>query len=490
MSQVLTISRAARLIGVPRGALQNKIKAGELQSYDGLVATEDLLAAYPQIKFKEDLVYEHIMQIKDEAFAKRVRERVLPDKEVLAERLYEQSRELASLRVHLQRYHAIVVRSQARLHELGAEANVNIDPVIENLSNWLDRQLEEVLDTQAPDTLTVMNEYLRVVSAHVVLRPSQHDFFVDGADTILEAALRSGIALNYGCSNGNCGLCKARVISGQIKKVRNHDYVLSEVEKTMGYALMCSHTAVSDLVLEALEARTPEDIPNQEIQARVKVIEPLTDKIRRLLLQTPRTNRLRFMAGQSAMLSVGEDMGVEYALASCPCDDRNLEFHIRDLPDSEFSQRVFHALKNGDTVTVQGPIGKAVMNEESHRPLIFIAGNTGFAPIKSLIEHALALDTAEGMHLFWLATVAAGHYQSNFCRSLADALDNFGYTELSAESLDIENINYALQQVDEKFPDLSGYDVYFAGAEGFVSSVRHWLVQKGVPEEQMISIVA
>ena len=488
MPQVLTISRAARLVGVPRGALQKKIKAGELRSFDGLVTTEDLLASYPSIQFKEDLVFEHMMQIKDEAFAKRVRERVLPDKEILAARLYEQSRELANLRIHLQRYHSVIVRAQARLHDLDESAMPH--PAIASLTQWLDRQLEEVSDTQAPDALTVMDDYLRVVSAHVVLRPSGHEFFVDGADTVLEAALRSGIALNYGCSGGNCGLCKARVISGQVKKVRHHDYVLSEAEKTMGYALMCSHTAVSDLVVEALEALLPGDIPQQEIQARVKVIEPLTDKVRRLHLQTPRTNRLRFMAGQSATLSVGGNVAAEYAVASCPCDDRNLEFHIRDMPGNEFARHVFNGLKSGDTVTVHGPFGEFVLHDDSPRTPLFIACNNGFAPIKSLIEHAMALDTIDAMHLYWLATFQTGHYQSNLCRSWADALDNFNYTELAAASLDVDSIQQALQPLEKDYPDLSEYDVYIAGAEGFVSCVRNWLALKGVPAVQLISVIA
>ena len=490
MPQVLTISRAARLVGVPRGTLQNKIKAGELRSFDGMVTTEDLLATYPSIQFKEDLVFEHIMQIKDEAFAKRVRERVLPDKEVLAARLYEQSRELADIRTHLQRYHSIIVQAQARLHDMDEEGSFMFHPAIASLSDWLDHQLEEVLDTQPPDALTVLDDYLRVVSAHVVLRPSGHEFFVDGADTVLEAALRSGIALNYGCSSGNCGLCKARIIDGHVKKVRHHDYVLSEAEKTMGYTLLCSYTAVSDLVVEALEATRPGDIPKQEVQARVKVIEPLTDKVRRLHLQTPRSNRLRFMAGQSVELSLNGSVTADYAVASCPCDDRNLEFHIRDLPEDEFAQKVFHGLKNGDMVTVQGPFGEFVLDDDSQRPLLFIACNNGFAPIKSLIEHAMALDTMDAIHLYWLATFPGGHYQSNLCRSWADALDNFSYAELATPTLEVTSIQGALQQLEKDCPDLSGYEVYFAGAEAFVTCVSDWLTKRGVPAEQMVSQVA
>ena len=489
MSQLLTLSRASRLIGVTRGALQKRIKNGELNSFDGLVSTADLVAAYPDIQFEEDLVLERIAQIKDEAFAKRVRERVLPDKEVLAARLYEQSRELANFRTHLQRYHSIVVQMQDRLRKIDrAEAGIP-HPEILALTGWLNRQLEEVLDTEPPDNLTVMDDYLRVVSAQVVLQPSRHEFFVNGVDTILEAALRAGLALNYGCSNGNCGLCKARVVSGQIKKVRHHDYVLSESEKNMGYALMCSHTAVTDLVVEALEALHPSDIPKQEIQARVKNLEPLTDKIMRLHLQTPRTNRLRFFAGQSVTLSLSEGVLADYAVASCPCDDRNLEFHIRNIPGDHFAQRVFDGLKKGDAVTVQGPKGTFVLNDDSPYSPVFIACNSGFAPIKSLIEHTMALDGPDAISLYWLATYPTGHYQSNLCRSWADALDNFSYNELSATELNEENINQVLQRIEDDHPDLKSAEVYIAGPDIFVSRARDWLLQRGFPEMQLASAV-
>jgi len=483
MSQLLTLSRAARLIGVTRGVLQQRIKDGELRSFDGMVNADDLLLAYPDTKFEEDLLFEHLTQIKEESYAKRVRERILPSKDVLAARLYAQSRELADVRTHLQRYHSIIVRMQDRLHVMNKSA-----PAMTELEAWLNRQLEEVLDTEPPNPLAVMDDYLSVVATHVELRPSGHEFFVEGADTILEAALRSGLALNYGCGNGNCGLCKARIVSGQTKKVRHHDYVLSEAEKNMGYALMCSHAPVSDLIIEALEASGPSDIPLQEIVARVKTVQPLTDTIMLLHLQTPRTNRLRFLAGQSVTLSIGDSDEADYAVASCPCDDRNLQFHIPNIPGNEFPQHVFNGLKSGDTVTVNGPSGEFVLHEDSPRPLLFIACDDGFAPIKSLLEHAMAVDTAEQMHLYWIATKAEGHYMQNLCRSWSDALDNFKFTPLVAEDEPEKAFETALQTIVNAHPEgLGQFDLYLAGSQQFVAEAREWLTQHGVSQAQLLT---
>ena len=116
--------------------------------------------------------------------------------------------------------------------------------------------------------------------------------------------MRAGLKLAYGCSSGNCGACKARVVSGEVWKTREHDYVLSGREKQMGYILTCSNTAVTDVVLEAAEAATVDDLPEQEIRAGVRKIERLGEDMIQLQVQTPRTQTLRFMAGQRARLTL------------------------------------------------------------------------------------------------------------------------------------------------------------------------------------------
>lgn len=474
MQQLLAVHRAARVVGVPRGVLQQKIKEGELRASDGMISTDDLLAAYPDTKFEEDLIVEHLERIKDEAFSKRVREHVLPSRDVLAARLYAQSRELADIRNHLQRYHAIVTNVREQLHAINKAAEW---PQLAALNIWLSSQLEEVLNTEGPDPLAVLDDYLRVVSAQVVLRPSGHEFFVEGSDTILEAGLRAGLAMNYGCSNGNCGLCKARVVSGQIVKVRHHDYALSEAEKNMGYTLMCSYAPINDLTIEALEAAGPADIPQQEIQTRVKAVAELAPNLKLLHLQTPRTNRLRFLAGQRVALAIGESGSTEHAVASCPCDDRNLQFHISANSTSAFDRRVFAGLKVGESVTLRGPLGHFVLREDASRPLLLIACDSGFAPIKSLIEHAMALDTGVAMQLYWFARVPDGHYQSNLCRSWTDALDNFEYVERSIDPCNPSTAIAAIEPVRFKLVDCAAY---IAGPQLFVKTVSAHLQQGGL----------
>jgi CDP-4-dehydro-6-deoxyglucose reductase len=438
MPRYLTLSRAARLVGVRRGALQSKIRSGELAAFEGMVSEEELSRAYPEAHLEDNAFLERLEAIKEAAFARRVRERVLPSPEILMARLAE-----------LERYCTILEERLAPAAPGGAPL-------------------------RAP--LLAQDSLLRIMSAHVQVKPSGHEFFVDGNDSLLEAALRAGLSLDYGCSIGSCGKCKARVVSGQVHRLRHSDYAFSAAEKAAGVVLMCCHTAASDLVIEAREAHGAADMPLQTIDARVKAVSRMGEDMRLLHLQTPRSNRLRFLAGQSVRLSLGE-AAVSFPVASCPCDERNLQFHVRRCAGDVFAERVFAGLKDVDTVRVEGPRGEFVLDEASVRPLVFVAFDTGFAPVKSLIEHAMALDASESLHLYWIAGGEGGHYLDNLCRSWNDALDNFHYVPLKTESV--------LEPLLRDHPRLAECDVYVAGPAQAVHAAEFALLEHGLPRAQL-----
>jgi len=467
MPRYLTLSRAARLVGVRRGALQSKIRSGELATFEGMVAAEDLLRAYPQARMEDNSGLERFEAIKQDAFARRMRERLLPSTEALVARLAQLSTERAEAQAQLEHYRRIVEQLQARLREQGDAG----------LLAWLQQRLEPAAQVGQP--LLAQESLLRIMSAHVEVKPSGREFFVDGNDSLLEAALRSGLSLDYGCSIGSCGKCKARVASGQVQRTRHSDYALTAAEKHAGVVLMCCHTALTDLVIEAREAHGARDMPLQSIDTRVKSVSPLGDEVRLLHLQTPRSNRLRFLAGQSATLSLADGIGASLPVASCPCDDRNLQFHVRRDAGNAFAERVFGGLKGVEAMRVEGPRGEFVLDEASPRPLVFIAGESGFAPIKSLIEHAMALDAAETMHLYWIARAEGGHYLDNLCRSWSDALDNFRYTPIVSDN------ESALQRVLQDHPRLAECDVYLAGPAPWASVAEFQLLELGLPRAQL-----
>lgn len=492
--RLLNLTRAARLVGTTRGALQQKIQAGELDSFDGQVTLDELQRVFPQAALEDNTVLEHVESIKDRAFGRRIAERALPSAEVLAARVHEMGKDLAESKALLA-HSTGVFEGLNKLLEGWREAGGARATLAGELKDWLHQQM---LHTPATDNraygLLLRDSLLRMMAAQVKVLPSGAEFFVEGGDTILEAALRAGVALAYGCSSGNCGSCRARVVSGEIKQTRPHEFKLPPADVAAGAALMCAYTAVTDLVIEAEVAQQPDDIAVQAIEAEVKSTEFPTADVAILHLQTPRRQRLRFMAGQRVRLTFGRSLSAELPVASCPCEDRHLEFHVRKRPGNAFSDHVFERLQAGEAVRVEGPFGDFVLNPASTRTVLLLAFCTGFAPIKSLMEHAMALDNAAAVHLIWIASRDSALYLPNLARAWADALDNFDYTPIIAGS-DLEATPSRQEKVVAKvlggalehLGDLSRMDAYIAGPSLAVDAARTLLLARGMPAAQILA---
>ncbi|MCX7192950.1 MAG: 2Fe-2S iron-sulfur cluster-binding protein [Proteobacteria bacterium] len=489
MNDLLSLTRAARLVGVPRVVLQKKIQCGEMVSFDGMVSVDSLFACFPDVQIEDTVEIERISQIKERAFGKRVFERALPDVEVLAARVTELSQSLAHSQSQVKQFNALFNNLCGKLDETGCQADSSVS--IENLKFWIKDEVAQVMEPGFSNPLAIRDNMLRVMAAQVTVLPSGHDFLVEGQDTLLEAAMRAGIPLNYGCSGGNCGLCKAKLVSGQVKKTRHHDFVISENDKNQGCILLCSNTAVSDVELEAPVAGSVQDIPFQQITAKVKAVEPLNADMILLHLQTPRTQRLRFLAGQSVTLRVGRSFAAELPVASCPCDDRNVLFHLRRQPGNLFSDYVFERLKCNEAVELEGPQGEFILHEKSPRALYFFAFDGGFAPIKSLIEHAMSLN-AGSVHLHWIASNQDNIYMPNLVRAWTDALDNFHYTEhvvgfdlRSVSGKRAESLLKQLEIIVDKDCRIIQSDVYLAGPESALNTAEQFFLGLGLPKTRV-----
>ncbi len=329
--------------------------------------------------------------------------------------------------------------------------------------------------------------------ATVRLQGADRSFEIQGNETLLEAAIREGVGLPYGCSAGNCGLCRARLIEGELKPVRHHDFVFTQAERLHGDFLMCSNGAQSDLTLEVVLEKDPASIPWQTVQAKVKVAEKLGERLLWLKLRLPRSQRLRFLAGQYATLTLEDGVASDSAIASCPCDERHVDFHIRRLPDDDFSDRAFESLRPGQTVTVEAPGGRFAFDDDSTRPALFVAFDTGFAAVKSMLEHLTARESEQPLHLYRICCGKEDLYMHNLCRSWADALDELSYTPLVIEESfsawvkdersGMDKVEAMLRRVVEDHPDLSGMDLYVCAPEPVVErfdalAMEHRLVRE------------
>ncbi|MFP5419374.1 MAG: 2Fe-2S iron-sulfur cluster-binding protein [Gammaproteobacteria bacterium] len=474
MSHLLPLSRVARLVGQSRHVLQEMIRNDSLATFDGMIELDELLRAFPDVKWDDDAELKRVNDIKDKAFAKRVRERALPDKDLLVARLNEMGDEYAAAKALLKHYDNVMSWLDEKIDEMDDGASMETHHALHSVRAFLLRNLAELPpEAVRAQSLIAQERILRIMAPTVTIQPSGHEFVVEGNDTLLEAALRNGVSLNYGCSNGNCGDCKARVVSGEVTKVHAHDYVLKQAEKDAGVILLCSYAPVNDVVIESSVAGA-KDIPVQRLTARVKSVEQFNPHMAALHILAPRSQRLRFLGGQSIQIKVN-GASRSCPIASCPCEDRHIEVQIPRRPNDAFADIVFSGLKANDTVEIEGPFGEFVLDEDSPRPIIFLAFGAGFAPIKSLIQHAMSLDLTESMDLHWLAD-EAGHYQDNLCRAWADALDNFNYLPHP----ETDDLDALLKNIVIDYPDLHRFDVYAAGTAGQLATAYEHLVREGL----------
>ena len=329
------------------------------------------------------------------------------------------------------------------------------------------------------------------MSFTVELYPSGHRFESEAGETVLEAALRAGRSPAFGCANGSCGECRARIIAGEVEPARFHDYFITEAEKRAGYALLCSVAPRSDLVVESTEASGVDDIAPQRVRARVTRIEPASDDYAVVHLKIQRARVMRYLSGQRATVRFENVPPCETWLASCPCDAVNLRIHVRRDGADPFASFVFDALRRGARTTVEGPTGRFVLDDDSPRGLLFVACETGFAPIESLIEHAINLEIEVPIRLVRVVRGRGLPYRYNYCRAWADALDDFHYRVVETAS-DGESWHSLAARVAEAVsssaPDrdlmdvMKTMDAYIAGPAGFTDACRRLLLERGMPD--------
>jgi CDP-4-dehydro-6-deoxyglucose reductase, E3 len=343
------------------------------------------------------------------------------------------------------------------------------------------------------------------MTSKVIIQSTQQEFPVENGETLLEAALRAGLPLNYHCASGTCGYCLAQILHGQPNPCQPHDFAIREADRKRGVVLLCRTTTDTDLIIETQQTSNPACIPTQTIVTTVDKLQHAAKDVLVLHLRTPRSQTLQFLSGQHMTLAIDGIGPRNKSIASCPCNGMNIQFHIRHVAGDEFSDYVFNRLQLKQRVLISGPRGQFTLDARSQRPALFLAYETGFATTKSLIEHTISLEMVQPMHLYWATRRRGDHYLENQCRAWQDALDNFRYTEIANDqATDVQqyrqgdySINgsmspasqdyliHTAHQVVRDYPDLSGHDVYVSGHVHAMTRARALLLQHHLPEDRL-----
>jgi CDP-4-dehydro-6-deoxyglucose reductase, E3 len=325
----------------------------------------------------------------------------------------------------------------------------------------------------------------------VTIRPTNHVFAVRDGETILDAALREGHVISYGCRNGACGTCKGTVLAGSVDYGTYQESALTEAEKRLGLALFCQARPRGDIVIECREVSAVKDIHIRTLPCRVQKMERVSHDIMVLYLKLPASERLQFLAGQYIDILMKDGSRRSLSMANGPHDDELLQIHLRDY-GGPFSQHVFNTMKVKDILRFEGPFGTFFLRDDSDKPIVLLASGTGFAPVKSLVEHAFHVNTTRPMVLYWGARVRADLYMNALPEEWARTHANFRYVPVLSEPLPEDHwtgrtglVHHAVMQ---DLPDLSSCQVYACGAPVMVESAhRDFTTRCGLPEDEFFS---
>lgn len=329
------------------------------------------------------------------------------------------------------------------------------------------------------------------MSHQVTLQSSGKTFAVAEDETVLSAAIEAGYNLPYGCRNGACGACKGKLVSGEVAYGDHQETALSEAEKQAGQALFCCAKPLTDLVIDCREVTALNGIKPRIMPARVEKMEKLSPDVMALYLKLPSNERLQFMAGQYVEFLLKDGKRRAFSLANAPHDDALLEIHMRLVAGGQFTQYVFSEMHEKAILRFEGPFGSFYLREDSDRPLIFVAGGTGFAPIKGIIEHAIHHHHQREIIIYWGARTRADLYMHDLPTQWQEQYPHITYIPVLSEPLPEDNwqgrTGLVHVAVMEDYEALNDYQVYCCGAPQMVDIAHLAFQAHGLPPEEFFS---
>jgi len=323
----------------------------------------------------------------------------------------------------------------------------------------------------------------------VRLEPSGHTFSVAAGETILESALRQNIGLPYGCRNGACGACKGLLRAGELEFGDYQERALHPAERAAGKALTCCTRPLTDIVFEVRELAGAKDLAIRTLPCRVERVERPAEDVAVLHLKLPTGERLQFLAGQYIDILMKNGKRRSFSLANAPHDDSFLELHVRNTPGGAFSHYVFDEMKERAILRFEGPLGTFYLREDSDKPMLFMAGGTGFAPIKAQIEHCLHAGIDRPMVLYWGVRSLKDLYLPDMPIEWQREHPEFSYVPVLSDPQPEDQwqgrTGFVHQAVLDDFADLSGYQVYACGAPAMTDIAKQTFVaERALPEDE------
>lgn len=320
---------------------------------------------------------------------------------------------------------------------------------------------------------------------HLTLHPGAVAVNAREGETLLEAGLRAGLPLPYDCRAGGCGLCVCTVLHGKVDQGPYQPAALTDAMRASGKALMCCAVALEDVELEVDVPSLDVDAASRRWHGRIDSLERIAPDVIRLRIALPEGERVAFTAGQYINIVLEDGQRRAFSFANAPHDGDTIELHVRLIPGGKFTTHVFTTMQVGDAIDFEGPLGRFSLRD-SERPILFVAGATGFAPIKSIVEDAWRRGIQRPMQLYWGVREAKDLYALDLARQWQREHPNFSVTPVLSHAAPEDpwpgRRGFVHQVMLEDHPDLRGYEVYACGSVQMVEAAVPDFIAQGLEE--------
>ena len=291
---------------------------------------------------------------------------------------------------------------------------------------------------------------------------------VTARQTILDAALRSGVWLPHACGHGTCGTCKVEVLEGDVTIGEASPFALMDVEREEGKCLACCTTLESDVVIEADIEEDPDAriIPLRDFTGTVEEVIDLTPTVKGIFVRLPGEG-IEFQSGQYVNVTVpGLERPRAFSLANPASERHRLELNVRRVEEGAGTAYMHERLAPGQELRFTGPWGRFYVRRSDPKPILFVAGGSGLSCIKSMLLDLLESGDRRPLTLVQGARNLAELYYRDRFETLASRHPNFIYIPALSDPLPGDEWQGATSMAHEAARD--AFDGRFQGMRAYL----------------------
>ena len=302
--------------------------------------------------------------------------------------------------------------------------------------------------------------------------------------SLLQAALDSGIALEYSCLNARCSSCRVKILEGEVENLQD-EQVLTAEEKAAGYVLSCNVVPRSEVVLDVEDLAVMLPKP-QVTPCKINSITAVAPHIVEVVLRLPPKVDFQFLAGQYIDI-IRNGQKRSYSINHSQCKGNELRLFIRNYEGGLFSQYWFNEAKTNDLLRMEGPLGTFFYRSNpACEEIVLLATGTGIAPIKAILDQWQQQPEQVKDKKIWL--LWGGRKKEDLFWQPKTTLTNFTYIPVLTREDEWQGAKGYVQEIALQRPiHWQKAQVYACGSEVMIQSAQKLLTQQGLKEENFFS---